>query len=140
MLPNVQYTPIYIKDDSSAPAPGTLLKHYAPQAELTVFDGPRNTVLDNIRQTTQWHLNQNKHVGLLLTDRDVSQFEDLDVYIATLGDSDTATAARLYAALRELDTQKVDIILARAPQAEGIGLAVRDRMTRAAEGRIIQIK
>ena len=41
-------------------------------------------------------------------------------------------AKRLFAAFRVLDSQGVVIILCLLPPAEGIGLAVRDRLQRAA--------
>jgi hypothetical protein len=42
-------------------------------------------------------------------------------------------AARLYAALRELDAQQVDVILARDPAGEDdLARAIRDRLQRAA--------
>jgi L-threonylcarbamoyladenylate synthase len=50
---------------------------------------------------------------------------------------DPARAAReLFDALRRLDSEGVDEILASAPTAHGIGLAIVDRLTRAAEGRV----
>jgi L-threonylcarbamoyladenylate synthase len=43
-------------------------------------------------------------------------------------------AARLYAALRELDAAGVDVILVRGfPEGSGLGVAIRDRLRRAAE-------
>lgn len=43
-------------------------------------------------------------------------------------------AETLFAQLRQLDARGVEVILALLPPAEGIGLAVRDRLTRAAGG------
>ena len=66
---------------------------------------------------------------------------DLPVVIAALGSEDDAeaTAARLYAALRELDSVQVDVILARdIGRDEGLWRAVRDRLHRAAT-RVIAI-
>ncbi|QPC84737.1 threonylcarbamoyl-AMP synthase [Phototrophicus methaneseepsis] len=140
IIPDVQYTPLYIEEDGIAPSPGTLSKHYAPQAQLTVYDGPREIVLPHIHRIAEGHLENNDRVGLLLPNGDVSRFEDLPVSIATLGDDESTTAARLYAALRELDNLNVDIILARAPEEGGLGLAIRDRMTRAAEGRVVKVQ
>jgi L-threonylcarbamoyladenylate synthase len=49
-----------------------------------------------------------------------------------------AAAARdLYHALRELDAEEIDVILATAPEPRGLGAAIVDRLTRAAEGRIV---
>jgi len=42
------------------------------------------------------------------------------------------TAQNLFAELRRLDAEGVDVILCVLPPAEGIGLAVRDRLQRAA--------
>jgi hypothetical protein len=43
-------------------------------------------------------------------------------------------AKTLYAELRRLDTLGVDILIAAKPTAEGIGLAVLDRLSRASFG------
>jgi len=50
-----------------------------------------------------------------------------------------AVARRLFGALRELDAGGVTVILARDFGAGGLGLAVRDRLTRAAEGRVVRV-
>jgi L-threonylcarbamoyladenylate synthase len=41
--------------------------------------------------------------------------------------------------LRKLEARRVDVILARDVSREGLGLAVWDRLLRAAEGRVIQV-
>ena len=48
----------------------------------------------------------------------------------------TVVAARLFATMRELDASGVDLILARGvPALDGLGLAIQDRLRRAAAGR-----
>jgi len=48
-------------------------------------------------------------------------------------------ASRLYTALRELDAARVDVILVRGfPALSGIGVAIADRLRRAADGRIVR--
>ena len=50
-----------------------------------------------------------------------------------------SVAARLYAALRELDGAGVDQIFARDfPDREGLGEAIHDRLRRAAAGRVVR--
>jgi hypothetical protein len=52
---------------------------------------------------------------------------------------DRESAARsLFAALRLLDAEDVDVIYAIAPGGEGIDRAIIDRLTRASEGRVIR--
>ena len=39
-LPNLRYEPRYLADDAlSAPAPGTMLRHYSPRARVILFSG-----------------------------------------------------------------------------------------------------
>jgi len=58
-----------------------------------------------------------------------------------MGDNDAPqdTARDLFANLRNFDALGVDIILAEALPTDGLGAAIMDRMTKAAEGRIIQV-
>ena len=61
--------------------------------------------------------------------------------VADLGPSHDLNrmAATLYSALRELDAAEVDAIFALGVEAaEGLGAVLRDRLHRAAAGRIIQ--
>jgi len=85
--------------------PGMTLKHYAPCAAVEVFENEASL------QARMAEL-RGKRVGVL-----------------------TPTAQNLYAELRRLDTEGVEVILCVLPPAEGIGLAVRDRLLRAAGGR-----
>jgi hypothetical protein len=49
-------------------------------------------------------------------------------------------AARLYGELRAFDLQDLDAILAHGvDDARGLGAAVRDRLRRAASGRIVRV-
>ena len=63
------------------------------------------------------------------------------VLVASLGRrADPASAARqLFAGLRSLDDQAVDVIVAAGPERQGLGAAVWDRLRRAAEGRVIAV-
>jgi L-threonylcarbamoyladenylate synthase len=48
-------------------------------------------------------------------------------------------AHRLYAALRDLDVRQPDMIIARDFGDTGLALAVRDRLMRAASGRVVWV-
>ena len=47
-------------------------------------------------------------------------------------DEDVTQAHRLFAALRELDERGAKLVYARCPRKEGVGLAVYNRLLRAA--------
>jgi len=84
---------------------------------------------------------QGWRVGLLIADEDQPALAELDFSLITLGSLHNLDeiARNLFAGLRDLDAQGVDVILARSYPRTGIGLAIRDRLIRAAEGYIIQV-
>jgi L-threonylcarbamoyladenylate synthase len=143
-LPNVTFVPRYqaLEDASGMAAPGMLLKHYSPRAELRLYSGERAAALAQMRIAALALIEAGRSVGALLTDEDSAVFAALPVRVATLGAAGDADqiAARLFAALREVDATGVDVILARDVANEGLGLAIRDRLVRAAEGRVILVQ
>lgn len=138
-LPSLAFRPQHILDDEIAPSPGTLLKHYSPTAEVLVFSGESDTVWDTMRQKASDLLADHYKVGIMLLDDDVLRFEGIAAQYVMLGRDKESMAGMLFSGMRELDAAEMDIILVRAPEQSGLGLAVYDRLKRAAEGNIIQI-
>jgi L-threonylcarbamoyladenylate synthase len=121
------------------PSPGLLERHYSPRAPLTVYEGDAVQVMVALRSALAGAARAGHRVGLLLMDED--QAHALPGEVRTLGPlaNMDAVAANLYAALRELDAAGVDLILAHGVgDARGVGAAVRDRLRRAAAGRVVQ--
>jgi len=116
-----------------------LLKHYAPDATIQVYEGERDAVNDVLRERAQEGIAAGQRVGLLLMNADVSAFRDLPIQIVLLGSTLDEAATHLFAGMRELDAAEVDLILVRAPERDGVGLALYDRLQRAAEGQMQQV-
>ena len=135
-LPSVVYQPAYLSEDAAAPSPGTLLKHYSPTAKVILFRGEDD---EDVFNAMRGFIAENDRVGVMTLDADAAQFVGLNVVIASLGADVDAAAGRLFAALRALDKQGLDLILARAPTRDGLGLAVWDRLLRAAVGQVIEV-
>ena len=134
-LPDLQYTPQFAAEGDAVPAPGTLLKHYSPRARLLLYCGADAAVYAAMHA----EIARRGKVGLLLCQRDAEPFADLHLPLANLGADSQQAAERLFAGLRALDKASVDVILARLPATRGLGLALRDRLLRAADGEIIQV-
>ncbi len=119
-------------------SPGLLERHYSPRAPLTLYEGHPSRVIDRIRQDADEARARGQRVGIVAAIGDaIDGFE-----IARLGTDDdlAAVAAGLYAALRDLDAWGADIILARGFPADfGLGVAIRDRLRRAAAGRVVVV-
>jgi len=139
-LPSLAFRPRHILDDEIAPSPGTLMRHYSPDAEMLVFNGEGDKVWDVMREKAQSLLDDGRKVGIMLLDNDVLLFEGIVAQYVMLGKDKEAMAATLFSGMRELDAAEMDIILVRAPEQKGLGLAVFDRLKRASEGNIIEIE
>jgi len=119
---------------SPQPSPGLLAKHYAPRAELWLFTGERQQALRKMQEAAVQACQSGQRVGALISEEDRDAFSNLPLVILSLGSEGQVVeiAKRLYAALRELDQQGVELILAREMVIEGLGLAICDRLRRAA--------
>jgi L-threonylcarbamoyladenylate synthase len=109
----------------TTPAPGTLPSHYSPAARVEVVSvaalGERVTAL----------LGAGRQVGVIAAPAAALEDRAGMVTLATPRDVE-AYARELYAALRRADVLGLDVVLAVPPEARGIGVAVIDRLGRAA--------
>ena len=147
VLPRVEILSSAARPGAEAmPSPGMLEKHYAPRAELTLFEGAARSIPGSLLAAARAALAAGKSVGIVAADEDRPALESLEesggrIVVRTIGPQGAteAVASALYAALRDLDAANVDVILARGfPGDQGLRAAVRDRLRRAAAGRIVR--
>lgn len=102
-------------------APGQMKSHYAPKTPLNV-----------LAQGARPGIEKGRRVALLAwcSDDDAKGFSKVEVLSRT-GDLKEA-AATLFAKLRILDSAKLDLIVAEAVPEEGLGIAIMDRLRKAA--------
>lgn len=140
VLPEVKLMSKHIplNNNTAASSPGMLTKHYSPRASLILYEGERNAVLNEMRQTAEELIEQHKRVGILTTNEEASFFVETGARIISMGSrNDLEQIAHvLFGAMRALDNQQVDKILVRTYSKDGIGEAIRDRLMRAAEGKV----
>ncbi len=119
-----------------ARAPGQMARHYAPRTRLVVYDASaaagQAAVLAGARRAQAAGL----RVGALVPDDEAAALEALGVVVERLGPADAPAeqTRRLYAALRALDLRGCDLLLAHTFARAGLGLALCDRLRRAAGG------
>ena len=119
-------------------SPGQLLTHYAPAVPLLLFDGPEETMRAAMLAEVRRRLERGEHAGVLVADEDMAAFGDSGALVRTLGDAAAPeqVAAALFAALRALEEEGVQVILSRSFDEHGLGLAIRDRLLKAAGGKV----
>ncbi|MEU4086576.1 L-threonylcarbamoyladenylate synthase [Streptomyces aureus] len=117
--------PVAVPSTSGVRVPGQHPSHYAPRARVVLVE-PEKIVAEAELAQEAGH-----QVGVFLP----SSFADAAVKahaVVALPDSLDAYAQGLYGFLRELDQQGCDLIVASLPVEEGLGLAVANRLRRAA--------
>lgn len=127
-------------DDKTTPkAPGMKYTHYAPEAAMTIIKGELSAVVEKIKQLTMEQQQMGKRVGILATDETKPSYS-ADVVISMGSRSNLYTAAAaIFDALRQFDKQQLDVIYAEALSEENIGMAVMNRMKKAAGFHIIEV-
>src|SRR5712692_7514888 len=118
-------------------APGQLLTHYAPNVPLLLFDGTIEEMLTSMLAEIGRRSTHGEHVGVLVAEEDIPTFQDSDALIYSPGREDdlVQVAANLFAGLRTFEEAHVRVILCRNFGEQGLGLAIRDRLLKAAGGK-----
>jgi L-threonylcarbamoyladenylate synthase len=116
------------------PSPGVGLRHYAPRARLILVDTGENleTLAKKLRQLVLQHASE--RVGLMLPDELSGDFSGgvAEVYAWGRWSEPEELAHLLFAGLRALDAAGCDVIFCPQPEGAGIGVAIRDRLRKAA--------
>ncbi len=110
-------------------SPGMKYRHYAPLAPMTVVCGDANKTAERIRKEIE--AAKGEKIAVLCYDEFVDTFNCQCVSFGSKDDV-ISQACRLFDALRTFDTLDVDRIFAQCPCADGVGLAVVNRLKRAA--------
>ena len=122
-------------------APGMKYKHYAPNGQVIIVRGDLYKVIARINKEVEYYINKGKKVGVLATKQTELDYNFKDVMIRILGDRNNqeTLANGLFGILREFDQNNIDVILAEAVLADGIGFAVMNRLIKAAGFNIIEV-
>jgi len=114
----------------SLPSPGVGIRHYAPRALLLLFH-PTDDVLAAMRERLEDAGDATGKLGILLPDGWPS-LPGAAVFPWGPWHDPARLAQRLFAGLRALDAEGVDVILCPIPAGEGVAPALRDRLEKAA--------
>jgi L-threonylcarbamoyladenylate synthase len=109
----------------SLPSPGVGIRHYAPRARLILVDNEAD--LNSHLAATEGR------IGVMLPQGWTIPTSHVEVFPWSPLENPTALAQTLFAGLRDLDDRGVTTILCPLPKPEGLGLAIRDRLKKAAK-------
>ena len=123
-----------LKDGQKAASPGMKYKHYAPKANVILLKCTDDEFIDYVNRCG------GKGVAALCCDEDV---EKLSVKYISLGKRNDyeAHAQRLFDSLRRIDGYgNIVTVYTRLPSTDGVGLAVYNRLIRAAGFEVIDLE
>lgn len=114
-------------------APGMKYRHYAPKAPVTVFTGnPRRTAQTMAQRMTQGS-------GVICFDEFESLFQGHETHLLGPVNDKEVQAQRVFDVLRTFDESDVTEILAQCPDNRGLGLAIGNRLKKAAGFHVIDV-
>lgn len=122
-----------LRENESAPSPGMKHRHYAPEGKMTIVQGRDEAQVVSLLKAMY---DENENACILCRENLMTAFDERRVF--SLGNTPEDTARILFAALRDMDDMKVSRILCQGWDTGGVGLAVMNRMARAAAFDIIE--
>lgn len=124
---NVRQPSLFTGDTGEVKSPGMKYTHYSPNAPLYLVYAH-----DRIPELIAEEKANGKRVGVLTTVENIDDYE-ADYVHACGKRTDLETVARqLYVSLRQFDEEKVDVIISESFPKEGIGVAIMNRLEKAA--------
>lgn len=113
-------------------APGMKYRHYAPKAPLIAVTGASDASAKVILQRA------GADAGVICFDEYVHLFKGREVQSLGPSTDKQTQAQRLFDALRAFDTTQVKEIYAQCPDNQGLGLAIANRLKKAAAFHVIE--
>ena len=141
VLGRVEVDPAVLKKPSKnlvARAPGMKYKHYSPDAEVVIVSGPENAVAEKINELSKEDMAAGKKVAVLAC-YETKKLYDIMVIILGSRKDKLSISENLFDALRKLDDMGIDKAYAEAVDEEGLGLAIMNRLKKAAAYKIIRV-
>lgn len=118
-------------------SPGMKYRHYAPSGALTIVRGAPDAVADAIRRMYDHALAGGKRPLILTLDGNLPAYGARRCL--SLGPDAAAMARAMFAALRDADAMGADALFSETVPADGVGLAVMNRLERAAGFNIVDV-
>lgn len=121
-----------LEENEQPRAPGMKYRHYAPKAPVTVVTGaPEASAQEILRRV-------GPDCGVICFDEYAHLFEKQTVQCLGPSQDKHTQAQRLFDALRAFDSENVQEIYAQCPDNQGLGLAIGNRLKKAAGFHVIE--
>ena len=119
-------------------APGMKYTHYSPSADVVIVRGDRDKMVHKINELIT-QVNSSLKIGVIATEENKDKYKNCEVLvIGSIKDPQTI-AANLFKMLRKCDYHKIDKVFAEGLCEDELGLAIMNRLKKAAGYCIIEV-
>lgn len=126
-----------LKEGEKPLSPGMKYRHYAPKSPLVLLHGDAASAVEYIKREGY------SNIGVITYNEDVEFFKSSLAGCKVLAfgnrNDEITQANNLFEILRDADRENFDMIYAPLPRKEGVGLALYNRLIRAAAHTIINL-
>ena len=123
-----------LKDNERPLSPGMKYRHYAPNSPLVLVDGDDDNKLSFLKKAQK-----GENCALLCYEEELPFLSDEKVICIGKREDTPHHARVIFTALRDADKLGADVIYGHLPKKDGIGLALYNRMIRAAAHTIKEV-
>lgn len=125
--------------DLKPKAPGMKYRHYAPKAKVTIISGESKKTIEKIKEIVHYSIEEKKKVCILTIKENEKQYPEGEKIVLGTNSDLSTVAKNLFEALRKCDDLGVDLILAEGYEEKGVGVAIMNRLKKAAGFDIIKV-
>ena len=128
-----------VANGQKARSPGMKYVHYAPRAQVLIVRGRLDSIVKKINELVKEYSASGMKVGVLATQETRESYHKGEVLVLGERTRPAVMASNLFSVLREFDAKGVDIVLAEWVDTSNEGLAIMNRMIRAADFNVIDV-
>ncbi|MBE5797645.1 MAG: threonylcarbamoyl-AMP synthase [Clostridiales bacterium] len=129
-----------LEKGEKALSPGMMYKHYSPDGQVTLIEGAEADVVEALRRLYAHAAGEGHRACVMCFTEHMDALRDCAPHDIGSKTDASEVAHRLFNTLRLLDEEKMDVIFSEVVPPEGVGLAVMNRLGRAAAFRTVQAK
>lgn len=126
-------------EDLKPKAPGMKYRHYAPKAKLKIITGKNEKTVEIMCKMLENYIENNSKVAIITTDENIEYFKDGEILSLGSNNNLNEIAKNLFETLRKCDDLGVEYILCQGFEEDGVGLAIMNRLNKAAGYDIIKV-
>ncbi len=119
-------------------SPGMRYKHYSPDGQVTLVEGEEQQVVPALAKLYQHASTAGHRTSVMCFTEHMEALKDCHPHDIGSRDKPEEVAHRLFDTLRRMDEEKMEAIFSEVVPPEGMGLAVMNRLGRAAAFRSVQ--